>query len=131
MVSYESVIKRIGGAIIIKISSAGCNLLLGILLGRLLGASFTGTFYLTITIMSILSTISSLDSLGTPYPPHLRVGRDHRGLQFEQHAFFFCVYLQHGWGPGGLFVECISPVRSNDIAQMCRMNTCKCLRDAM
>ena len=60
MVSYESVIKRIGGAIIIKISSAGCNLLLGILLGRLLGASFTGTFYLTITIMSILSTISRL-----------------------------------------------------------------------
>ena len=45
--------------------------------------------------------------------------------------FFCCVYLQHGWGLGGLFVECISPVRSNDIAQMCRMNTCKCLRDAM
>ena len=60
MVSNENVIKRVSGAIIIKISSAACNLLLGILLGRLLGASFTGTFYLTITVMSILATISRL-----------------------------------------------------------------------
>lgn len=52
--------KAVTGVLLIKILSAIFSLILGVLLGRLLGASLSGVFYLTVTLVTILSTLSRL-----------------------------------------------------------------------
>jgi len=50
----------ITGVLVIKVISALFSLILGLLLGRLLGASLSGVFYLTVTLITILSTLCRL-----------------------------------------------------------------------